>query len=135
LKIGKVDFFVKTVDIYRNKVFTLINSITQKVFRQVLLVEQFFKIVTKIVLFSVFMLVITGALCVLPPKIRQMNQLEFQRNDLMRKIDYKKSEIESLKNKQQRFASDPDFVEYIARQNKRVRSNELLFVFESELVR
>lgn len=66
----------------------------------------------------------------LPPKFVAMQRLEERRNDYKRKIDYVKAEIESLKVKQQRFGSDPDFVEYIARQNKRIRSNEILFVQE-----
>ena len=36
----------------------------------------------------------------------------------------------SLKSRQQRFKTDPDFVEVVARQSKRIRPNEILFVFE-----
>ena len=61
-----------------------------------------------------------------------MHHMEQQRNELMRKIEHKTREIEALKTKQHRFASDPEFVEYVARQNKRVRPNELVFVFDTD---
>jgi hypothetical protein len=32
--------------------------------------------------------------------------------------------------RQQRFSTDPEFVELIARQNKRIRPNEIIFVTE-----
>jgi hypothetical protein len=59
-----------------------------------------------------------------------MRSLEAQRNEIKRKIDYKEKEIETLKLRQQRFSTDPEFVELIARQNKRIRANELIFVTE-----
>lgn len=66
----------------------------------------------------------------LPPKLQDMRSLEAQRNEIKRKIDYKEKEIETLKLRQQRFSTDPEFVELIARQNKRIRANELIFVTE-----
>ena len=59
-----------------------------------------------------------------------MQNLEMQRNEMKRKIAYKEKEIETLKLRQQRFSTDPEFVELIARQNKRIRANELIFVVE-----
>ena len=88
------------------------------------------KIITQTTLLIALVIVVAGGMFILPPKIAQMNRLEQQRNELMRKIEHKSREIESLKNKQNRFASDPEFVEYVARQNKRVRPNELVFVFD-----
>lgn len=90
------------------------------------------KIITQTTLLIALAIVVAGGLFILPPKLAQMNRLEKQRNELMRKIEHKSREIEGLKNKQQRFSSDPEFVEYVARQNKRVRQNELVFVFDAE---
>lgn len=59
-----------------------------------------------------------------------MKHLEQQRNEIKRKIAYKEKEIETLKLRQQRFSSDSEFVELIARQNKRIRPNEIIFVTE-----
>jgi len=90
------------------------------------------KIITQTTLLIALVIVVAGGLFILPPKVAQLRRLEAQRNELMRKIEHKSREIEILKIKQQRFSSDPEFVEYIARQNKRVRPNELVFVFDSE---
>ncbi len=79
---------------------------------------------------SLLVLLTVGGLYLVLPKFAQMRQLERQRDDLKRKIEYKSHEVESLKIKQQRFAYDPDFVEFIARQTKRVKRNEVLFLYE-----
>jgi cell division protein FtsB len=42
----------------------------------------------------------------------------------------KQQEIADLKRRQQRFREDPEFVERIARQNRRVRPGEIIFVGE-----
>ena len=90
------------------------------------------KIITQTTLLIALVIVLAGGLFILPPKISQLRRLELQRNELMRKIEHKNHEIETLKTKQQRFSSDPEFVEHIARQNKRVRPNELVFVFDQD---
>jgi hypothetical protein len=59
-----------------------------------------------------------------------MKHLEQERNEIKRKIVYKEKEIEMLKLRQQRFSTDSEFVELIARQNKRIRPNEIIFVTE-----
>ncbi len=92
-------------------------------------------IITRTTLFTALVCLVTAGLFILPPKISQMRRLENQRNELLRKIDHKNIEIKILKEKQQRFKTDPDFVEYIARQNKRVRPGELVFVFDSDDVK
>jgi Tfp pilus assembly protein PilO len=93
-------------------------------------VEALFKIITKTAIVAAFAIVVAGGLFILPPKLQDMRSLEAQRNEIKRKIDYKEKEIETLKLRQQRFSTDPEFVELIARQNKRIRANELIFVTE-----
>jgi Tfp pilus assembly protein PilO len=90
------------------------------------------KIITQTALLIALVIVVAGGAFILPPKISQMRRLEQQRNELMRKNDFKTREIDVLKTKQRRFASDPEFVEYVARQSKRVRPNELVFVFDND---
>jgi len=89
-----------------------------------------FKIITKVAVCAAFAIVIAGALFILPPKIQNMKNLETLRNEIKRKIAYKEKEIETLKLRQQRFSTDSEFVELIARQNKLIRPNELIFVIE-----
>ncbi len=89
-------------------------------------------IITRTTLLVAFVLVVTAGLVTIPPKMTQMRGMERQRNELLRRIDHKNNEIKVLKEKQQRFKADPEFVEHIARQNKRVRAGELVFVFDAE---
>ena len=92
----------------------------------------FLKIITQTTLITALVCVVIAGLFIVPPKISQMHRMEQQRNELMRKIEHKTHEIEALKTRQHRFASDPEFVEYVARQNKRVKPNELVFVFDTD---
>ena len=49
---------------------------------------------------------------------------------IMRRIDEKRAEIAEIKTKQNRFNTDREFVETLARQNRRVFPGELVFVFD-----
>lgn len=89
-------------------------------------------IITRTTLIIAFVLVVTAGLVTIPPKVAQLRGMERQRNELLRRIDHKNVEIKVLKEKQQRFKSDPEFVEHIARQNKRIRAGELVFVFDAD---
>jgi cell division protein FtsB len=99
---------------------------------RILLVNVFLKIITQTALVVALAIVVAGGLFILPPKVGRLHALERQRDELMQRNKFKTSEIDALKAKQRRFASDPEFVESIARQNKRVRQNELIFIFEPD---
>ena len=90
------------------------------------------KIITRTTLVTAFLCVIVAGLVIIPPKLAQLRRLEQQHNEMLRRIDHKNNEIKVLKDKQQRFKAEPEFVEHIARENKRVRPGELVFVFDAE---
>ncbi len=66
------------------------------------------------------------------PEVRKKSDYETTRNRLDEAIMRKKRDIIDLRNKQQDFNADHEFVEYILHQNKRVWKNETVFVFEDE---
>lgn len=66
------------------------------------------------------------------PKFQRLSELKARASELDRKIEDEKSDINRLKDYQQRFRTDPAFVEKIARQNHRVYPGELVFVFEED---
>jgi len=70
-----------------------------------------------------------GAFSVWPTYLRGRS-LKQQDAELTLRIEEKKREIAKLKENQQRFLSDADFVEQIARRNGRVFPGELVFVFD-----
>ena len=92
-------------------------------------------IITRTTLIIAFLLVIAAGFLTIPPKISEMRGLERERNELLRKIDHKNYELKVLKDYQQRFKADPEFVEKIARQSKRVCPGELVFVFDPDEVK
>ena len=80
----------------------------------------------------VLLLIIIGGLVMMYPNYRRSESLKRQNAELQETIDRKKREIDVLMENQRRFRSDADFVEKIARQNRRVFPGELVFTFEKE---
>lgn len=76
--------------------------------------------------------VFVGGLLVAWPNYRRGQSLKRQDAELSERIKAKRSEISKLLDNQRRFRTDPDFVEHIARQNRRVFPGELVFVFKEK---
>ena len=74
--------------------------------------------------------IIVGGVFFLLPSYHRTEELKRQSQQLAEQIEQQKREIAKLQEYQQRFRSDPDFVERIARQNNKVFPGELVFVFE-----
>ena len=80
----------------------------------------------------VLLLIVIGGLVMMYPNYRRAESLKRQNAELQQTIDRKKKEIAALMENQHRFRTDPDFVELIARQNRRVFPGELVFTFEKD---
>lgn len=81
---------------------------------------------------SLLVLIIGGGLFMAYPSFRRGQALKRQDAELQERIDAKKREIAALIENQRRFKTDADFVETIARQNRRVFPGELVFIFEDD---
>ena len=81
---------------------------------------------------SLLVLIIGGGLFMAYPSFRRGQALKRQELELQERIEAKKQEIAALIENQQRFKTDADFVETIARQNRRVFPGELVFIFEDD---
>ena len=90
--------------------------------------EKVFRVFTACVL----LLIIIGGLVMMYPNYRRAESLKRQNAELQETIDRKKREIATLVENQRRFRVDADFVEMIARQNRRVFPGELVFTFDKE---
>lgn len=75
--------------------------------------------------------IVVGA-CFLWPTYQHERSLRNQEAELDRRLAEKRAEIHRLSENQRRFKNDRDFVELIARQNRRVFPGELVFVFEDK---
>ena len=80
----------------------------------------------------VLALIVIGGLVMIYPNYRRSESLKKQNAELQVIIDRKKQEIALLEENQRRFRTDADFVEMIARQNRRVFPGELVFTFDKE---
>ena len=83
-------------------------------------------------LFTIVVLavIVVGGAAFAYPSWRRGQALKVQEAELRGLIEEKKREIAQLVENQRRFRTDPDFVEAIARRNRRVFPGELVFIFE-----
>lgn len=81
---------------------------------------------------ALLVVIVVGGLVMVYPSYLRSQDLKAQNAELQAKIDGKKREIAQLVENQRRFRTDADFVESIARQNRRVFPGELVFVFGNE---
>ena len=79
---------------------------------------------------SMLLVIVVVGLVTAYPQYRNSRSLKQREADLQAQIEAKQKEIAKLIENQRRFSSDADFVESIARQNRRVFPGELVFVFE-----
>ena len=85
----------------------------------------------KIVTISLIAVIGTlGALALWPTYLRG-RELKKKDAELTMRIEEKKREIAAIRDRQRRFTTDREFVEALARENRRVFPNELVFVFEN----
>ena len=89
--------------------------------------ETIFKVCTVLVVFSI----LAGGLVAAWPAYQRRCLLKLRDAELSECIEAKRQEIASLVESQRRFRTDPDFVEAIARQNRRVFPGELVFIFQN----
>ena len=80
--------------------------------------------------FTLFAVVLVAGVMLSYPKYSQAQGLCRKRDQVLRRIDEKRREIAAIRDKQRRFKTDREFVESLARENRRVFPNELVFVFE-----
>lgn len=88
--------------------------------------------ITRIVFAGILVGILVTGFLVTWPKFMRARDLERERALVLGRIEEKQHEIAQLKEYQRRFRDDPDFIEAIARQNRRVFPGELVFIFEDD---
>ena len=76
-----------------------------------------------------FAIVATGVV-ISYPKYRQARGLEKRQAEILQRIEEKNREISELRENRNRFRTDREFVEALARENRRVYPGEMVFVFD-----
>ena len=84
----------------------------------------------KYLTYFVLLLIVVVGIAMMYPDYRRSESLKRENAELQEQIKNRKKEIERLIENQRRFRTDADFVEKIARQNRRVFPGELVFIFK-----
>ncbi len=74
-------------------------------------------------------LILIGLLCVFTPKCRTLARLQDTRTELEEKNTETSVQIKDLKIKQERFSTEPAFVERTARESGMVSEGEVVYKF------
>ncbi len=77
-------------------------------------------------------LVITGAGFIFLPRYQEYKELQRREAVLLERIRQKEDTLQSLRIKQERFRSDPEFVERIAHDIGMARPNEVIYRYSDE---
>ena len=80
--------------------------------------------------FVIFGAIVVTGLMITYPKYRQASCLEREKLEMDRRIEMQNPEIAAVREKQSRFRTDREFVEGLAREERRVFPGELVFTFD-----
>jgi cell division protein FtsB len=77
-------------------------------------------------------LILTGMVFIFGPKFSTLRKMQEDKNELKKENQRLETEITNLRTKQERFTSDPRFVERTAKEMNMIRTNEIVFIFEDQ---
>ena len=77
-----------------------------------------------------FVAIVAGGVFSTYPKYRHANDLRAEHERILQRIEEKQREIAEIRAQQNRFNTDREFVETLARRNRRVFPGELVFIFD-----
>ncbi len=89
----------------------------------------YWSVINRFVWVALTILVLAGMGFMFVPLIQQDRELQRREQRLQGEIERAEAEINQLRRKQERFLSDPDFVERIAHDMGLVKPNEVIFRF------
>ncbi len=86
----------------------------------------------KIALVLAYALILLAGISYGAPKFAKLANLKSRHQALEGTLDQRTLAVRELKHNQDRMKNDPDFVEQILHENRRIRPNEILYIFESK---
>ena len=96
--------------------------------------EKYWNLISRIALLGIIGMATAGAILAFGPKVRQMRRYEQTRDELQSRIDLTEQAEKALREKEQRFLTDPLFVEKVAHEVGYVHTNEFIFYFSDEVI-
>lgn len=92
----------------------------------------FLRIFCKTTCIVAVVLGLMGASLFFLPKYQELKDRETRCKALQAGNEAKQKEIKDIRVRQQRLQTDPSFVEHVARQSRRIRPNEIVFVYDAD---
>lgn len=78
------------------------------------------------------LLIVIGFILIFTPKARKLAELQKVKSEIEKRNLETEGQIQELQVKQERFVSDPEFVEHTAREAGLVMDNEVVYKFTNE---
>ena len=77
-------------------------------------------------------LFVVGGVCVFLPKVNTLRALQKRRLELQAENRMLEEKIQEFKTKQERFLTDPEYVERVAHELRLVKPNETIFIVTNQ---
>lgn len=94
--------------------------------------EKYWNLINRVVLVAVVVMAVVGILLAFTPKVKQMQAYQNTRDTLQQRIEITVTAEKELKEKQQRFRTDPVYVERVAHEVGYARKSEMIYHFPEE---
>ena len=94
--------------------------------------EKYWNLINRIVLVSAIAMAAVGIVLAFAPKVKQVKDYQNTRDTLQQSIDVAVAAERELKDKQQRFLTDPAYVERVAHEVGYARKDEMIYHFPEE---
>ena len=77
-------------------------------------------------------LIVIGLVCIFVPKFHQLDELQRTRAELRDDVQRTEERTRDLKIRQERFSSDPAYVERVAKEAGLIKPDEVVFKFTND---
>ena len=94
--------------------------------------EKYWNLINRIVLMAVVVMAVVGIVLAFTPKVKQMQTYQNTRDTLQQRIEVTVTAENELKEKQQRFLTDPSYVERVAHEVGYAHKGEMIYHFPEE---
>jgi cell division protein FtsB len=94
--------------------------------------EKYWNLINRFVLMAVVAMAAVGIVLAFTPKVKQMQTYQTTRDTLQQRIEVTVTAEKGLKEKQQRFRTDPTYVEKVAHEVGYASKGEMIFHFPEE---
>jgi cell division protein FtsB len=94
--------------------------------------EKYWNLINRFVLMAVVAMAAVGIVLAFTPKVKQMQTYQTTRDTLQQRIEVTVTAEKELKEKQQRFRTDPTYVEKVAHEVGYASKGEMIFHFPEE---